>query len=152
MSCVTVRFHRGSGWGSALVRSFTRSPIGHVDLLVPGYGVLDVRPSVGARWAQVDKVPDMGLLHEIDLDTSGRVVALHLAAESLENELPAPYDWSGAIAAGVPLLAREHATAFFCSEAVGTLLHRAGLIRWSEPWRLQPVSLLSLCQFHQEIT
>ena len=152
MSHVTVRFHKGRGWGSAIVRAFTRSPIGHVDVLVPGRGILDVRPSVGARWAQPKEVPDMGLVHEIDLDTSERVVALHLAAESMEQELPAPYDWSGAIAAGVPLLAREHATAFFCSEAVGTLLHRAGLIRWSEPWRLQPVSLLSLCLFHKEIT
>lgn len=140
MAEIIVRLHEGTGTGSALVRSWTRSPWGHVDLRFPGLGlVLDVRPSVGLRLCEPHRVPPMGEYHERSyLIPDFRADP---AWAAICREQGAPYDWHGACAAGVPWLAREHPEAWFCSEAAWFFLAACGLVPGLRAWRRTPADL-----------
>lgn len=140
----TIRFYRGVGIGASLVRGFTHSEIGHVDLVAYGR-TLEVRPSTGAHWTDIAH-PAGDVLHVLRVDVPD--IFADLAMQELNEWLPTKYDWYGAVAAGIPMLAREHATKFFCSEAVATWLHEAQVIAAPEPWRMQPVSLFDALSRH----
>lgn len=139
---VLVRFHRGAGLGAALVRFWTRSAYGHVDLVAAGL-VLDVRPSTGIRWVPLNQAPTTKDMHVVTLTlTNKQINDGHLAVAPWVGHR---YDWWGAIAAGLPWLAREHKDRGFCSEMVSEWLNGAAAIFLSgETWREQPISVLNL--------
>lgn len=49
-----------------------------------------------------------------------------------------PYDFAGVTRFALPYLARQHQTAWFCSEAAGAMLG------FDEPWRLCPADIHSI--------
>ena len=140
---VTVRAHHGIGSGSALVRAWTRSPWGHVDLVFEAHQlVLDVRPAVGLVLTPFYDVPIMGAAMCRSYSVPN-FVADPVFAE-FSREQGRPYDWHGACAAGVPWLAREHPKAWFCSEAVWHALRGLGIVPGLPAWRRTPADLADL--------
>ena len=136
---ITLRLHQGTSLGARVVRGWTDSRWGHCDLV---FGterlVLDVTPTHGVRVCSVDQVEVQGAVQEIPCLYSRE----HEALEACGAMIGAPYDWWGAAAAGLPLLARQHPRGWFCSEACCHVLQAAlCLPRSLTAWRQTPESL-----------
>ena len=140
---VTLRAHKGHGLGSKLVRGWTRSDWGHVDLVFEAAGmVLDVRPAVGLAITPFYDVPVMGPVITRTYmvpDFIGDPVFAMMCREQ-----GCPYDWHGAMAAGMPWIAREHPQAWFCSEAVWHAMDCMGLVCALPAWRRIPADLADI--------
>jgi uncharacterized protein YycO len=140
---ITLRAHHGVGVGSSLVRGWTRSHWGHVDLVFDAHDlVLDVRPKVGLALTPFYQAPLMG-----DAICRSFIVPDFIADPvfaEMNREQGSPYDWHGACAAGVPWLAREHKDAWFCSEAVWHAMHGLRLVPGLPAWRRTPADIADL--------
>jgi hypothetical protein len=145
MGEVVVRVHEGRGYGSAVVRAWTRSPWGHCDLYFPSHDlVLDVRPAVGLRLSHPHDVPRMGSVYARCYEIPNHLI--DPAWADICRVQGADYDMRGAIAAGVPWLAREHALAWFCSEACWTFLASCKIVTALPAWRRTPADIYDALQ------
>ena len=142
---LNVRFHRGSGWGGSLVRQWTNSQIGHCDLVFPDGVTLDVRPEVGVRFAHVSLIPPMSIVAQVPVTITDAGMDCLIAWARGDDVIGQGYDFYGAAAAGLPIIAREHDTKWFCSEAVSRALQIGSVLSYRiTPWRQTPLSLYEL--------
>jgi len=137
-----VRGYKGQGWGSGLIKKFTRSEYSHVSLVfhlhgnvqeiesLQGKGLIQHKPHKACHKDFVEYAVPL---------TYEQVVDAHILAMSLVG---AKYDWSGVVSF---LLHRTKHTLnkFFCSELVAYVLLRVGypLTRRS-PYKESPDSVM----------
>lgn len=140
---ISVNFTRGTGFGGAFVRWWTRSEYAHVSISTPS-SCIDAAPGCGVGFRK-EPIGAKRVSFEV---TASQLDRLSLF---IDAEYGCKYDWLGDFACGLPWLAREHKDKWFCSEFACACLQHIGIIRSTvEPWRLSPQGLYDFLDGHHD--
>lgn len=117
---VSVRFYKGTGILSWLVRFITGGKYAHVEIVIEGLGFVCLfRERCHTRWTPTDDSC-------VSIQTT---CSAGFQGRSLEG-LGSEYDWIGAIRAGTPF-GREHPSKWFCSELAAYVIGLENPHVWS---------------------
>ena len=138
-----IHFTRGASFTAWLVRFWTRSEFAHVSISGDGY-CIDAAPKRGVSFREKPAASK-----QINFDINEAQQAR--LDRFIKEELGSGYDWIGDIACGLPWMARESSSRWFCSEFACAALQEMGIVRSSiYPWRMSPQAFYDLLSDHAD--